>query len=327
MTDLIKNNMKIVILDGKFVNPGDLSWDELREIGDTIIYDTTSAEDVVKRAYDADIVITNKVVFDAATIDSLPNLKYIGVSATGYNIVDVRHAAEKGIIVTNIPAYSTESVVQMVFAHILNITNRVGYYADENRSGRWSKNDGFCYWDTPLIELDSKTIGIVGLGNIGKRTAEVAHAFGMRVVALTSKETSALPPYINKADDIDYLLSQSDIVTLHCPLTEETKEIINSDSINKMKKGAILINTGRGGLINEHDVAEALKKEILAWYGTDVLTDEPPLEDSPLLTCKNAFITPHIAWATLEARKRLMNILVDNVRKFISDKPQNIVKP
>lgn len=225
---------------------------------------------------------------------------------------------------TNIPAYSTDSVAQMTFAHILNITNRVGHYAQENKQGRWSGNADFCYWDTPLQELAGKTLGIVGLGNIGKRVARIAIEFGMDVFALTSKEPAALPHGIQKTT-LGGLLSVSDILTLHCPLTESTRHLIRTETISKMKRGAIIINTGRGPLVNEHDVAEALRSGHLAAYGADVLDTEPPASDNPLLSAPNAYITPHIAWATVEARKRLIHIATENVRAFIANKPQNVV--
>lgn len=316
--------MKIVVLDGYAANPGDLSWEEMMKLGDLTVYDRTSPSELMARAKDAPILLTNKVVLDAETISSLPNLKYIGVLATGYNVVDVNAAAKRGIVVTNIPAYSTESVAQMVFAHILNITQRTGHYAEENRAGRWSANPDFCYWDTPLTELAGKTIGIVGLGNTGSATARIALAFGLKVKAFTSKHQSELPPGIEKST-LDNLFSTSDIVSLHCPLTESTKEMVNSDRLKLMKPSAILINTGRGPLVNEQDLADALNDGTLYAAGVDVLSTEPPHKDNPLLTAKNCFITPHIAWATKEARIRLMNIATENVAAFIAGNPINLV--
>ena len=316
--------MRIVILDGYSVNPGDLSWDALREMGDVEVYDRTSPEEVVTRAEKAEIVLTNKVVLDKPALDRLPSLRYIGVLATGYNVVNLEETRQRGIIVTNIPAYSTDSVAQMTFAHILNITNRVGHYAQENAHGRWSNNADFCYWDSPLHELAGKTLGIVGLGNIGKRVARIAADFGMDVFALTSKEPSALPHGVQKTT-MEGLLAVSDILTLHCPLTESTRHLIRAETIQKMKHGAIIINTGRGPLVDEHDVAKALHDGHLAAYGADVLDTEPPACDNELLSAPNAFITPHIAWATVEARKRLIRIATENVQSYLSGTPRNIV--
>ncbi len=316
--------MKIVILDGYSVNPGDLSWSEIENLGELTVYDRTSPDDVVARTVDADIVLTNKVVLSASVIEQLPKLKYIGVLATGFNVVDIEAARKRGIIVTNVPAYSTDSVVQMTFAHILNFTNRVAHYAQQNRDGKWSRNKDFCYWDTPLNELAGKTLGVVGLGHIGSKVACVAAGFGMDVFAYTSKNSADLPDGIQKTT-FEGLLGISDIITLHCPLSESTKEMINKDTIKKMKNGAILINTGRGQLVNEHDVAEALHGGTLGGYGADVMCQEPPCEDNPLFKAPNAYITPHIAWATYEARVRLMNIVTSNIKAFIDNEPINVV--
>lgn len=308
--------MKIVVLDGYALNPGDLSWDEMKLLGELEIYDRTSPEQVLERSIGAEALITNKTVLTSDHMDALPNLKYIGVLATGYNVVDINAAKEHNIVVTNIPAYSTQSVAQMVFAHLLNITQRVGYYSKENTNGRWAKNQDFCYWDTNLIELAGKKIGIVGFGNIGQATARIALAMDMKVLAYTSKNQADLPTGILKVD-LDELFSASDVISLHCPLTPETKELVNTKRLNMMKKNAILINTGRGPLINEKDLAEALNKESIAGAGLDVLSTEPPLADNPLLTAKNCFITPHIAWATYEARTRLMQIAIDNLKSYM----------
>lgn len=308
--------MKIVVLDGYALNPGDLSWDEMKLLGELEIYDRTSPEQVLERSIGAEALITNKTVLTSDHMDALPNLKYIGVLATGYNVVDINAAKEHNIVVTNIPAYSTQSVAQMVFAHLLNITQRVGYYSKENTNGRWAKNQDFCYWDTNLIELAGKKIGIVGFGNIGQATARIALAMGMKVLAYTSKNQADLPTGILKVD-LDELFSASDVISLHCPLTPETKELVNTKRLNMMKKNAILINTGRGPLINEKDLADALNKESIAGAGLDVLSTEPPLADNPLLTAKNCFITPHIAWATYEARIRLMQIAIDNLKSYM----------
>ena len=316
--------MKIVILDGYSADPGDLSWEELEQMGEVTVYDRTSPSETVQRAADADVVLTNKVVLDREKIAQLPRLKYIGVLATGYNVVDIEAAHKRGIVVTNVPAYSTESVAQMVFAHLLTVTNRTEHYAIQNRSGRWSASPDFCYWDFPLMELAGKTIGIVGLGNIGRRVAEIALAFGMKVKAVTSKSQEQLPAGIEKAD-LQTLLSSADVLSLHCPLTANTRHFINADTLRLMKPTAILINTGRGPLIDDQAVANALQEGLLGAFCADVLTTEPPSSNNPLLSQPNAFITPHIAWASTEARTRLLQIAIANVRAFASGKPQNTV--
>ena len=309
--------MKIVILDGYSANPGDLSWKPLEEIGELTVYDRTKPEETVQRAKDAEIVLTNKVLIKRQEMEQLPRLRYIGVLATGYNVVDIEAARERGIAVTNVPAYSTESVAQMVFAHLLTVTNRTEHYAIQNRTGRWSSNPDFCYWDAPLTELAGKTFGIVGLGNIGQRVAAIANAFAMNVVAYTSKHPEELPQYIRKRT-LDELLAESDVLSLHCPLTTDTLHLINSKTLQRMKPSAILINTGRGPLVNDQDVADALNTNRLRAFCADVLTEEPPKADNPLLECENAFITPHIAWASVEARTRLMDIIADQIREFIT---------
>lgn len=320
----MEKRMKIVELDGYAANPGDLSWEPLQELGELTVYDRTPASLVVERAKDADIILINKVLITEEVLSQLPRLKYIGVLATGYNVVDVKAASKRGIVVTNIPAYSTESVAQMTFAHILNITNRIGHYARQSREGRWSSNPDFCYWDTQLWELSGKTIGIVGLGNIGMRVATIARYFGMDVFAYTSKNSADLPEGIQKTT-LDGLFAVSDIVSLHCPLTADTRHLINRESLEKMKEGSILINTGRGPLVDEEAVADALASGHLGGYGADVMIDEPPSPNNPLLAQRNAFITPHIAWATREARQRLMDICVRNVKAFIEGKRLNTV--
>lgn len=316
--------MKIVILDGYSVNPGDLSWEELEACGDLTVYDRTNTEDILKRTKNADAILTNKVVISSEIIDKLPNLKYIGVLATGYNVVDIEAAKKRGITVTNVPAYSTNSVVQMTFAHILNLTNRVAHYAHENRKGKWSASPDFCYWDTNLGEIAGKTLGVVGLGNIGYKVACIARDFGMDVFACTSKNSADLPDGIQKVT-FNGLLGISDILTLHCPLTPQTKEMINKDTLSQMKRGALLINTGRGALVNDKDVAQALCEGQLGGYGADVMTQEPPKPGNPLLSAPNAYLTPHIAWATLEARKRLVSIASANVAAFVQGSPKNVV--
>ena len=316
--------MKIVILDGFTANPGDLSWSGLDEYGDVTVYDRTRPEETVARAVEADIVLTNKVIIGSEEIMRLPQLKYIGVLATGYNVVDIEAAHKQGIIVTNVPAYSTESVAQMVFSHLLTVTNRTEHYAQQNREGRWSSNPDFSYSDTRLTELAGKTFGIVGLGNIGRRVAQIALAFGMKVKTLTSKPAEALSEGIEKAD-LHELLSTSDIISLHCPLSDGTHHIINRDTIALMQPDAILINTGRGPLVDDDALAEALAANRIRAYCADVLTQEPPRADNPLLKAPNTYFTPHIAWATTEARVRLLQVAIGNVGAFVSGKPVNVV--
>ena len=316
--------MRIVVLDGYGLNPGDLSWDAMKELGDLTVYDRTSPCELLQRAAEADVLITNKTVITKDDLQKLPAVKYIGVLATGYNIVDIEAAKERGIVVTNIPAYSTNSVAQMVFAHILNITQRVGHYAHANKNGRWDQNPDFCYWDTNLIELDGKSIGIIGLGNTGYATSQIALSFGMKVYAYTSKHQFQLPVGIHKLE-LDELFKTCDIISLHCPLTPSTKEIVNKERLALMKPTAIIINTGRGPLVNEHDLADALNEGKIAAAGVDVLSTEPPKADNPLLKAKNCFITPHIAWATKEARVRLMDIAVNNLKSFKQGKVINNV--
>ena len=314
--------MKIVILDAHTVNPGDLSWHPLDEMGDLKVYERTSPDEVVERCKGAEVVLTNKGVLDAEILNRLPHLSYIGVLATGYNVVDLEVASRQSITVTNIPAYSTNSVAQMVWAHILNITNRVGHYAKENTKGRWTASKDFCYYDFTHTELAGKTMGVVGLGNTGMATARIAQAFGMKVLAYSSKDE--LPEGMEKAT-MDELLKESDIISLHCPLTPETKALINSERLNKMKPTAILINTSRGPVVDEAAVAEALNQGRIAAFGADVVSVEPAKKNNPLLTAKNCFLTPHIAWATKEARQRLIDICVANVKAFVGGKAQNVV--
>ena len=316
--------MNIVILDGYSANPGDLSWKELEELGTLTVYDRTKSDETVARTADAEIVLTNKVILNSEVIAQLPRLKYIGVLATGYNVVDIEAAHERGIIVTNVPAYSTESVAQMVFAHLLTVTNRTEHYAIQNRDGRWSSNPDFCYWDFPHMELADKTFGVVGLGNIGLRVAQIAHAFGMKVKAVTSKVQSTLSVGIEKVS-LEELLATADVLSLHCPLTDSTRHMINAATLQQMKPSAILINTGRGPLVDDQAVADALAKGAIAAYCADVVTEEPPRPDNPLLQQPNAFITPHIAWASMEARVRLLKVAIDNVRSFLNGQPQNVI--
>ena len=316
--------MKIVVLDGYAANPGDLSWDGMKALGECVIYERTAPEQVLERAAGAEVVLTNKVVITAEHIAALPDLKYIGVLATGYNIVDVEAARNRGIVVTNIPAYSTDSVAQMVFAHILNICLQVQYYTDEVRDGRWTSSPDFCFWDTPLMELSGKKLGIVGLGHTGSATARIAIGFGMQVCAYTSKSHFQLIPEIKKME-LDELFRECDIVSLHCPLNEQTRGMVNAARLKTMKPTAILINTGRGPLVNEQDLADALNNDTIYAAGVDVLSQEPPRADNPLLHARNCFITPHIAWASGEARQRLMQIAVDNLNGYITGKVVNNV--
>lgn len=312
--------MKICILDGYSLNPGDLDWSPVERLGDVTLFDRTPADKIVERTADADIVLTNKVPFSADTLRQLPRLRFICVLATGYNIIDTEAAARQGVVVANIPAYSTMSVAQMAFAHILNITNHVASYAREVADGKWTNCPDFCFWDSALTELAGKTMGIVGLGNTGMATARIAIAMGMKVVALTSKSADTLPEGITPAP-LDDVLASADVVSLHCPLTPSTRHLINAASIAKMKPSAILINTGRGPLVDEQAVADALNGGRLAAFGADVLSQEPPRGDNPLLSARNCFLTPHIAWATLEARTRLMSTATENVRQFIAGEP------
>jgi len=308
--------MKIIVLDGYGLNPGDLAWRGMETLGELKVYDRTSPAELIGRAEGAEALITNKTLITGADMEALPQLKYIGVLATGYNVVDIDAARLRGIVVTNIPAYSTSSVAQMVFAHLLNITQHVAHYANGNRQGRWTRNADFCYWDTPLIELDRKKMGVVGFGNIGQATARIAQAMGMEVCVYTSKDASVLPQGMRKVT-LDELFAICDVVSLHCPLTPETKGLVNAGRLKTMKPTAILINTGRGPLIDEADLADALNHGVIAAAGLDVLSTEPPTDNNPLLTARNCFVTPHIAWATYEARTRLMDIAVCNLKSYI----------
>ncbi|MCK3683890.1 D-2-hydroxyacid dehydrogenase [Maribellus sp. YY47] len=315
--------MKIVVLDGYTLNPGDLSWDALKETGECDIYDRTPKELVVERAKEATAIFTNKVIIDANIIRQLPGLKFIGVLATGYNVVDTIAARTAGITVTNIPAYSTDSVAQMVFAHILHFTQNVAGHAGTVSNGKWAQSIDFSYSVSPQIELAGKTLGIIGFGQIGQAVARIALAFGLKVLFnnRSVKSTTIEAQQV----DMDTLLSESDFISINCPLTEENKGFINSETLQKMKRTAFLVNTGRGPLINEQDLADALNKGIIAGAGLDVLSIEPATPDNPLPKAKNCYITPHIAWATFEARQRLMEIAVNNLRAFVNGSPVNVV--
>lgn len=316
--------MKIVVLDAYTLNPGERRWEELEELGEVVVYDRTAQLDVVRRAKDAEVVLTNKTILDGFILNLLPKLKYIGVLATGYNVVDLDVARQRGIVVTNIPAYSTQSVAQMAIAHLLNITQRVAHYAHEVHNGVWSAQPDFCYWNTPLIELAGKKIGIVGFGNTGQATAQIAEALGMEVWVYTSKPKKSLPKKYQKVT-LNELFSACDVVSLHCPLTAENKEMVNSFRLSLMKQGAILINTSRGGLIDEKALEQALLSGKLLGAGLDVLSSEPVPNGNPLLKLKNCFITPHIAWATRESRMRLMNQAVENLKAWMEGRTINNV--
>lgn len=318
--------MKIVILDGYATNPGDLCWDELKQLGECIIYDRTQPDDVVERAQGAEIVLTNKTQLRADQMAALPELKFIGVLATGYNIVDTEAARQRGILVSNIPAYSTNSVAQLVFAHLLNIAQQVQHHNEAVHDGRWSNCLDFCFWDMPLLELHGLKMGIVGLGNTGMATARIALGFGMEVYAYTSKSPLQLQSEIHKME-LDLLFSECDVVSLHCPLNSQTLGMVNARRLQLMKPTAILINTARGPLIDEAALADALNQGRLEAAGLDVLSQEPPSSDNPLLTARNCYLTPHIAWGSTAARKRLMQILVGNVKAYLDGHPVNIVNP
>lgn len=305
---------KIVVLDSYTLTGDDLTWDELKKLADVTVYDRTKPEDTVARCAGADMVLTNKVIIDDAIMEQLPQMKYIGILATGMNVVDLDAAKRRGIVVTNIPAYSTASVAQMVFAHLLNIVQRVDHYSNQVHEGKWSANADFSMRDTPLIELSGKTMGLIGLGNTGMATAQIAKAFGMKIIAVTSKRE--LPEWVESVSK-EELFKRSDVVSLHCPLVPDTEKIINATTLGLMKETSIVINCGRGGLVDEVALAEALKAGKIMAAGVDVMRQEPPREGSPLIGCENCYITPHIAWATKEARVRLMEIAVKNCKAFI----------
>ncbi len=315
---------KIIVLDGYAANPGDFNWDGLTQLGECTIYDRTANNEILDRIKDAEIILTNKTPITATTIEQSPHLKYIGVIATGYNIVDIEAAKKRGIVVTNIPAYSTNSVAQLTFAHLLNIAQRVQTHSDEVKKGRWSSHVDFTFWDTPLIELFGQKMGIIGLGNTGMATAKIALGFGLTVCAYTSKKQDELPQGIEKIE-LNDLFKTCDIISLHCPLNSKTQGMINKESLSLMKPNAILLNTARGGLINEKDLADALNNNQIYAAGIDVLTEEPPQADNPLIATKNCFITPHFAWASFSARERLMKILLANIKAYIDGAPINNV--
>jgi glycerate dehydrogenase len=317
--------MKIVVLDGYTLNPGDLSWDVLKKIGDVTIYDRTPTDKIVERAAGAEIVYTNKTPLNREVLNQLASLKYIGVLATGYNIVDTEAAKENGVIVTNVPGYGTDSVAQLTFALLLELCHRVQYLSDSVMQGKWAQSVDFCYWDYPLVELSGKTMGFIGFGNIGRKVADIATAFGMNIIGNDKFETDQSHRTNFRWADVNQLLEQSDVVSIHCPLFPETKGLINKERLSMMKKSAFLLNTSRGPVIVDEDLAEALNNGTIAGAGIDVLSFEPPLINNPLFKAKNCIITPHIAWATQEARTRLMNIAVSNLVAFKNGNPVNTV--
>ncbi len=318
--------MKLVILDAYAENPGDLSWDWLSEVVDEYdIYDITPPDKVIERSIDADIIVTNKTVLTADILEKLPKAKYISTLATGYNVIDTAFAREKGITVSNIPAYSTDGVAQLVFALILELTNQVALHNESVKSGDWCTSEHFCYWKSPITEIANKTLGIVGFGKIGSAVAQIANAFGMKVIAYSPNTRSYSGFGSVRFVSLDEVIENSDIVSLHCPLTAETTGLVNYEFLSRMKKTALLINTSRGPVINEADLKKALDEDIIAGAGVDVLSVEPAKDDNPLLKAEKCLITPHIAWASFEARSRLMNIFRSNVEGFVSGKPINVV--
>lgn len=317
--------MKIVILDGYTENPGDLSWEGFESLGALKVYDRTPVELVQERIGEAQIVLTNKTPITEETMKGCPNLKYIGVLATGYNVVEVAKARERGITVTNIPSYGTEAVSQFVFALLLEICHHVGHHSQEVFKGRWQSSADWCFWDYPLVELSGKTMGIIGYGRIGKTTAKIAQAFGMKVLVHTRTPEKSMENESLKFTDLDELYAKSHVIVLHCPLTPETEHMINRDSIRKMRDGVILINNSRGALMVEEDLYEALESGKIFGAGVDVASEEPIKEDNPLLKARNLFITPHISWAPKETRARLMEIAVLNLRSYLEGNPMNMV--
>ncbi|QOV18430.1 D-2-hydroxyacid dehydrogenase [Blautia liquoris] len=317
--------MKIVVLDGYTLNPGDLSWDSLKKLGTLTVYDRTEEEKAAKRIGDAELIFTNKTPVSNKTMEACPNLKFIGVLATGYNVVDIEAASKRGITVTNIPSYATDAVAQYVFALLLELCHHVGEHSDSVKAGDWERSRDFCYWNEPLIELHGKTMGIVGFGRIGQKTAQIANAFGMNVLVFT--------PHPDKNQDsvhlrfvlLEELLKKSDVISLHCPLTPQSEKIINKETILKMKPHVMIINTSRGPLINEQDLYEALVSGKVSGAAVDVVSSEPIRSENPLLNAPNIILTPHIAWAPKEARERLMNTAVSNLESYLRGEPVNVV--
>lgn len=317
--------MKIVILDGYTENPGDLSWEGFESLGELVVYDRTGQEDIIPRIGDAEIVITNKTPLDSRIFDACPSIRYVGVLATGYNVVDIDAAKERGIVVTNIPTYGTAAVAQYTFALLLEICHHVGKHNDAVKSGKWSECPDFCFWDYPLIELAGKTFGCIGYGRIGRSAGHLARSFGMKVLAYDLYQDKSLENESMRYVDLDTLLSESDVISLHCPLLPSTKGIINRDTISKMKDGVIIINTSRGPLIEEEDLKQGLCSGKIYYAAVDVVSAEPIAKDNPLLTAPNCIITPHIAWAPRESRKRLLDIAVGNLKAYLAGRPVNVV--
>ncbi|GAA4094195.1 D-2-hydroxyacid dehydrogenase [Mucilaginibacter panaciglaebae] len=317
--------MKIVVLDGYTLNPGDLSWDALKELGDVTIHDRTPSDQIVSRCYGAEVVLTNKTPLDAAILNQLPDLKYVGVLATGYNIIDIAVCKQKGVLVSNVPGYGTAAVAQFVFALLLELCLHVQKHSDAVFEGKWSRAVDFCFWDYPLIELTGKTLGIIGFGTIGQKVADIAAAFDMQVIAHSRRQTDQSHRKNFKWVELDELLKQADFVSIHCPLTPETQGLINAGNLRKMKASAFLVNTSRGPIINDTDLADALNNNVIAGAAVDVLSKEPPPANNPIFKARNCIITPHIAWAAQEARTRLMNTVVDNLKAFATGRPVNVV--
>jgi glycerate dehydrogenase len=316
--------MKLVVLDGYTLNPGDLSWEPLHRLAECNIFERTAEHDILTRARDASIVLTNKTPLRSATLAAMPALRYIGVLATGYDVVDLEQATRQNIVVTNVPAYGTNSVAQMVFTLLLELCNHAGLHSEAVRQGAWSRNPDWCFWQKPLIELAGKTIGIVGYGRIGKKVAETAQAFDMKAIITSAHHAANLPPGISWGS-LDEVFASADVVSLHCPLLTSTRGLVNAARIAQMKPGAFLINTSRGGLIVEEDLAEALRSGRLGAAALDVLTTEPPVASNPLIGVDNCIITPHIAWATRESRARLLDTAISNLEMWIDGHPKNVV--
>lgn len=317
--------MKIVILDGYTLNPGDLNWDGLEGLGDVTLYERTAADKVVERAEGAEVVFTNKTPLGKEVLDLLPSLKFIGVLATGYNVIDVEAAKAKGVMVANVPGYGTASVVQMTFALLLELCLHVQRHSDSVMEGKWASSADWCFWDYPLVELAGKTMGIIGFGRIGQQVADAATAFGMKIIGSGRTQEDQSHRKNFQWANISELLEKSDVISIHCPLLPETKGLINKERLHKMKKSAFLLNTSRGSIIVDEDLADALNNDVIGGAGMDVLSVEPPPKDNPLFKAKNCIITPHIAWATKEARARLMDVTVANLASYINGNPVNIV--
>ena len=313
--------MKITILDGNALNPGDLSWSPLEQFGELSVFPRTSPDLVAERIGDSDVILLNKISITEDVLSKCPNLKYIGVQATGYNVIDLEACRKHGVTVTNVPSYSTSGVAQMVFSYISEFASRPALHDASVKNGDWVRCPDFCYWKTPLIELEGRTIGIYGYGSIGRKVAKIAKAYGMKVIVCTRTPKDD----IENPVDFDTLLKESDFLTLHAPLTKKTREVINKKSLSLMKKSAFLINTARGLLVNEQDVRDALNNEIIAGYAADVVSEEPMKSNNPLLGAKNCILTPHIAWAAVETRQRLLDVVVENLKCWTLGKPQNVV--